>query len=58
MGKYPVHIDPWFINTGKCFDNGIRNLNKGLFPESTYGECLDNAVKAEAKRHNIDKVFI
>ena len=58
MGKYIVHVDPWFLNSKSCFDNGVRNDTRCVFPESKYGDCLDNAIKAELQRFGIKSKLV
>ena len=53
MERCPVYIDPFIINSKRCFDNGIRNTKRAVFPGSKLGDCLKNAVISEFKRRDI-----
>lgn len=54
MNRYPVHIDPLMTNYSVCFEKGVRNSKRGVYPASRLGDCLKNAVIAECERLTLD----
>ena len=50
FGAYITHIDPWMINDKEYFSDIKNNQINPIFPESTYGNCLNTTVEYELRR--------